>query len=178
MELVSSLTYHDRSNSPVDGPGWRDRACGMQAEGAKAPPDCRRIVIRLRYGIKGRCDRWATCTGEECLVNVHHAKSRLILETCGHSGQKTRARRQPARTGCGPSSATCNAERPHAPCNKRAISQGDERSITANPGHPSCLIADVIGHDRSNSQADNLVRDQEAADSNPATPKAETQVVT
>ena len=71
----------------------------MQAEGAKAPPDCRRIVIRLRYGIKGRCDRWATCTGEECLVNVHHAKSRLILETCGHSGQKTRARRQPARTG-------------------------------------------------------------------------------
>ena len=49
----------------------------MQAEGAKAPPDCRRIVIRLRYGIKGRCDRWATCTGEECLVNVHPAKSPL-----------------------------------------------------------------------------------------------------
>ena len=28
------------------------------------PPDCRRIVIRLRYGIKGRSDRRATTTGE------------------------------------------------------------------------------------------------------------------
>ena len=28
------------------------------------PPDCRRIVIRLRYGIKGRCGRRATSTGE------------------------------------------------------------------------------------------------------------------
>ena len=31
-------------------------------------------------------------TGKTCLADVH-AKSRLILETCGHSGQKTRARR-------------------------------------------------------------------------------------
>jgi hypothetical protein len=28
------------------------------------PPDCRRIVIRLRYGVKGRCGRRATSTGE------------------------------------------------------------------------------------------------------------------
>ena len=28
------------------------------------PPDCRRIVIRLPYGIKGRCDRGTTSTGE------------------------------------------------------------------------------------------------------------------
>ena len=28
------------------------------------PPDCRRIVIRLRYGIKGGCDRRATTSGE------------------------------------------------------------------------------------------------------------------
>lgn len=35
------------------------------------PPDCRRIVIRLRYGVKGGCDRRATSTGENALVNVH-----------------------------------------------------------------------------------------------------------
>jgi hypothetical protein len=29
----------------------------MTAEGAKAPPDCRRIVIRLRSGIKRRSGR-------------------------------------------------------------------------------------------------------------------------
>ncbi len=28
------------------------------------PPDCRRIVIRLRYGIKARSERRATSTGE------------------------------------------------------------------------------------------------------------------
>jgi hypothetical protein len=28
------------------------------------PPACRRIMIRLRSGIKGRCDRRATSTGE------------------------------------------------------------------------------------------------------------------
>jgi hypothetical protein len=32
-----------------------DRPVGIQAEGAKAPPDCRRIVMRLRYGVKGGC---------------------------------------------------------------------------------------------------------------------------
>ena len=35
------------------------------------PPDCRRIVIRLRSGIKGRSGRRATSTGRRCLVNVH-----------------------------------------------------------------------------------------------------------
>ena len=27
------------------------------------PPDCRQIVVRLRYGVKGGCDRWATSLG-------------------------------------------------------------------------------------------------------------------
>ena len=35
------------------------------------PPDCRRIVIRLRCGVKGRCARRTTSTGRKCLVNVH-----------------------------------------------------------------------------------------------------------
>ena len=30
----------------------------------RPPPGCRRMVIRLRYGIKGRCDRRTTSTGE------------------------------------------------------------------------------------------------------------------
>jgi hypothetical protein len=34
------------------------------------PPDYRRIVIRLRYSIKGRCDRRARAQ-VKCLVNVH-----------------------------------------------------------------------------------------------------------
>ena len=34
------------------------------------PPDCRQIVIRMRYGVKGGCDRGTTSTGEG-LVNVH-----------------------------------------------------------------------------------------------------------
>jgi hypothetical protein len=29
-----------------------DEAIGMQAEGAGPPPGCRRIVMRLRYGVK------------------------------------------------------------------------------------------------------------------------------
>ena len=44
----------------------------MTGEVAKAPqPDCHRIVIRLRSGIKGGCDRRATSTGKDCLENVH-----------------------------------------------------------------------------------------------------------
>ena len=35
----------------------------MTAEGARSPPDCRQIVVRLRCGVKGGCDRWATSSG-------------------------------------------------------------------------------------------------------------------
>ncbi len=41
-------------------------------------------------------------------MNVH-AKSRLTLELCGHSGQKPRARPQPAWTGRRPSPASCGS---------------------------------------------------------------------
>jgi hypothetical protein len=34
------------------------------------------------------------------------------------------------------------------------LARGDERSITATLGLPSCLITDAIGHDLSDSQAD------------------------
>ena len=54
---------------------------------------------------KRNCARRTTSTGGKLPVNVH-AKSRLALEClCGHSGQKPRARREPARTGRGPSPA-------------------------------------------------------------------------
>ena len=55
-------------------PGFdRDRLVhgDMTGEGARPPPDCRGMVIRLRYGVKGGCARRATSTGEKCLVNVH-----------------------------------------------------------------------------------------------------------
>jgi hypothetical protein len=49
------------------------RACDASTAGSckGPPPDCRRIVIRLRYGIKARSDRRATSTGRRRLVNVH-----------------------------------------------------------------------------------------------------------
>lgn len=37
----------------------------------RTPPDCHRMVIRLRYGVKGGCDRRTTSTGETCWVNGH-----------------------------------------------------------------------------------------------------------
>jgi len=49
------------------------RCCDASTAGSckGPPPDCRRIVIRLRYGIKARSDRRATSTGRRRLVNVH-----------------------------------------------------------------------------------------------------------
>jgi len=35
----------------------------MTAERARPPPDCRQIVVRLRYGVKGGCDRWPMSSG-------------------------------------------------------------------------------------------------------------------
>jgi hypothetical protein len=48
-------------------------ACDASTAGSckGPPPDCRQIVIRLRYGIKARSDRRATSTGRRRLVNVH-----------------------------------------------------------------------------------------------------------
>jgi hypothetical protein len=85
---------------------------GRRAEDAKVLTGLRSgdgpLSVRARpSSIKRDCDRRATSTGETCLAHLH-AKSRLILGClCGHSGQKTRARREPARTGRGPSPATC-----------------------------------------------------------------------
>ena len=63
--------------------------------------------VRARpSGLKRDCDRRTTSTGEWCLVSAH-AKSRLTAETCGHSGQRTRARAEPARTGRASSPAQC-----------------------------------------------------------------------
>jgi hypothetical protein len=52
-------------------PGARLR---MTTENCKGPPpDCRRIVIRLRCGIKSRCASRTTSTGQRCLVNVRQS---------------------------------------------------------------------------------------------------------
>ena len=57
--------------------GWAFRpAWGGNCKGP--PPDCRRIVIRLRCGVKSRCDRRATSTGK-----VPGARTRQsALHTC------------------------------------------------------------------------------------------------
>jgi len=54
----------DRSSSRTGSPGWRDGAGDMTGKVQRSPPDCRRIVIRLRYGIEGGCNGRTTSTGE------------------------------------------------------------------------------------------------------------------
>ena len=118
------------------------------------------LSVRARpSSIKRDCDRRTTSTGRKCLVNVH-AKSRLIPELYGHSGQKTKGQAGacPDRTRAIP----CNVRR-RAIRERRAINvqlaRATERSITATPGIPSCLVSGISGHDLSNSQADSAAHE-------------------
>ena len=60
--------------------------------------------------------------------------------------------RRPARRSC--STPDHRGLSPVDSQDRRAISQGDERSITATPGRPVWLVSGFIGHDLSDSQAD------------------------
>ncbi len=69
--------------------------------GRQRPPShCRRIVIRLRYGIKGGCDRRATSTGLDHPAPSRPRDCRRTTALCGYrarltllSCQATKARR-------------------------------------------------------------------------------------
>jgi hypothetical protein len=70
------------------------------------------LSVRVRpSSLKRDCDRRAASTGEKCLVNVHPRSRAWPWSLCGHSGQKPRARPEPARTGRGPSPARCGRSR-------------------------------------------------------------------
>ncbi len=85
--------------------------------------------------LKRDCDRRTTTTGEKCRVYVH-GKSRLTLGClCGHSGQETRARREPARTGCGPSPARSGPSRGSFQGKEIAVAQ-DLRTLVATREMP------------------------------------------
>jgi hypothetical protein len=94
----------------------RIRRSWRRVEGAKGLVGLRSgdgpLSVRARpSGLKRNCDRRTTSTGGMCPVDVH-AKSRLTPEClCGHSGQRPRARPEPARTGRGPSPARCGWSR-------------------------------------------------------------------
>jgi len=77
------------------GAGWRDVLAGLRSEDGP-------LSVRVRpSSLKRDCDRRTTNTGGKCSANAH-AKSRLTLGClCGHSGQKTRARPEPARPDAG-----------------------------------------------------------------------------
>ena len=61
-----------RRSCLLRGPRCHDRGSALTCP----PPDCRRIVIRLRGGIKDRCFRRATSTGESAWLS-HHANRSL-----------------------------------------------------------------------------------------------------
>ena len=66
----------------------------MTAEGAKAPSDCSRIVIRLRYGIKRRSDRRGNEHGSKGRGAGTVAWNRGARST-GHPGYLTVTNGQP-----------------------------------------------------------------------------------
>ena len=76
----------DDDHLAVDDSGgeknWLGQIRGWPAECTCPPPS-----------IKRDCDRRTMSTGRTCLADVQAKSLRLILEACGHSGQKTRARR-------------------------------------------------------------------------------------
>jgi hypothetical protein len=88
------------------------------------------LSVRARpSSIKRDCDRRTTSTGERCLVNVRE----VALDPgdlCGHSGQGTRARPEPARTGRGPSPARCGRSPGSLPEGTEAVVQGPELTAT------------------------------------------------
>ena len=71
--ILGKIACHQQAINPGEDREIRlaDRAKGLRIPAARMtgkvqrpPPDCRRIVIRLRYGVKGSCDRRATGKGE------------------------------------------------------------------------------------------------------------------
>jgi hypothetical protein len=106
------------------------------------------LSVRVRpSSLKHDCGRRTTSTAGRCPVNVH-AKSRLTPETSAD----TPARGQGPGGACPERTRTipCKVQ----PCNWRAISQGDRRSVTVTLDQPSCLVRHARGHNRSDSQAD------------------------
>ena len=106
--------FRTRQQARPRAPAWR--ASGTSQSVSLTPHYVRikpEALVGLRSGdgplsVRARpsslmddCGRRTTSAGGRCLVNVH-AKSCLTLEPlCGHSGQKPRARREPARTDAG-----------------------------------------------------------------------------
>ena len=115
------------------------------------PPDCRRIVIRLRYGVKSRCAGRTTSTGQRCLVNVH--ANRLLTPTLWRIGRQQSVRwgegRRPKITaGAGQRRAQMRATiRGHrgTACDPRAIASGRPRSRTASHGHSTATGMEALG---------------------------------
>ena len=94
------------------------------------------LSVRVRpSSIKHDCDRRATSAGGKCLVNVHHAKSCLTLESLRtlRSGTKGQARACPDRTRAIPCNVRAVTGSFHDPeCTRNDLDRpGDERS---NPG--------------------------------------------
>ena len=90
------------------------------------------LSVRVRpSSLKRDCNRRTTSAGGKCLVNVH-AKSLDTGDLYEHSGQKTRARPEPAWTGRGPSPSGCGAVTRAVPgardsCSHEALDDGTNR---------------------------------------------------
>ncbi len=60
LVILSPTLLTEKTDDRLDD----DHLVQVTAEAAKALPDCHRIVICLRYGIKGGCARRTTSAGE------------------------------------------------------------------------------------------------------------------
>jgi len=61
---LARLAGHSRSARPeTTSPGTGRQVTDDHGNCKGPPPDCHRIVIRLRYGVKSRCNRRTTSTG-------------------------------------------------------------------------------------------------------------------
>jgi hypothetical protein len=152
MRLESSTVCAPSKQAKTYGQGrrWtylillRIRRSPRRTEGARALAGLRSrdgpLSVRVRpSSLKRDRARRTTSTG-----NVPGARTREVTldpgDHCGHSGLKTRATREPARTGRGPSPTPCGRSpgcfhgrnsrgtRPAAECNARAASNGDSNS--------------------------------------------------
>jgi len=139
-DLADAAAWPERMASPSYTPLHRARSC---------LPSSSQGFVYLASGSSAERGIGATSTGQGAwwMYTRSHAWPRL----CGHSGQKPRARPQPARTGRRPSPASCGLARYSSRVQQRPLTA---TSMSYRPHPPRAGTA-------ANRPAPPLVRDEE-----------------
>jgi len=132
------------------GRAFSDLACGT---GVPRPKELltggARVQVRLRSAPPA--SSMTVAAGQRAQVKVPSERKREVTldpgDLCGHSGQRPRVRREPARTGRGPSPAPCGRSRRDDEDQGAAVPgverNGSPADSHGNEGLPDCL--DVSG---------------------------------